>query len=147
MNTALYYLETNPNCLTALFFKDNSKIDKQFKLTVSNINGPQANYLDQGIWVISVTEETQMEVKFSDYTHIETIKPPMTLINLQPVCNAFSPKIKSPPYLKQYSWGFHVTLQAANIHVPTLSPNDFRIWNTFNLSDIKPLYAEKLKET
>ena len=58
LNTVLYYLGTNPMCLTALFLKDNNKIDKQCKLAISNINGPQANYLDQGIWAISVTEET-----------------------------------------------------------------------------------------
>ena len=120
-------------CLTSLFLKGNSKIDKQCKLAVSNINEPQANYLDQDIWAISVTEETQMDVKCSNHTHVKTIKPPMTLINLQPACSAFSPKIKLPAYFKPYSQGFHVTLQAANIHVPTLSPNDFRIWKILKI--------------
>ena len=95
---------------------------------------------------ISVTEETQMEVKCSDQTHVKTITPPMTLLNLQPACSAFSPKIKLPPYFKQYSQGFLVTPQAANIHVLTLSPpHDFRIWKTFNSSDTKPLEVEKLR--
>ena len=31
LNTALFYLETNPMCLTALFLKNNRKIDKQCK--------------------------------------------------------------------------------------------------------------------
>ena len=69
----------------------------------------------------------------------------MILIYLQPACSAFSPKIKLPPYFKQYSQGFHVMLQAVNIHGPTLSLNDFRILKTFNLSGIKPLEVEKLK--
>ena len=109
-------------CLTALFLKDNSKIDKECKLAVSSINGPQSNYLDEGICAISVTEETQMEVKCSDHTHVKTIKLPMTLINLQPACSAFSPKIKLPPYFNQYSQGFLVTLQAANICVQLCPP-------------------------
>ena len=87
-----------------------------------------------------------MEIKCSDHIHITTIKPPMTLINLQSACSAFAPKIKLPPYFKQYSQGFHIKLQAANIHVLTLSPNKFRIWKTFNLTDIKPLEVEKLKK-
>ena len=33
-------------CLTALFLKNNNKINKNCKLAVSNIKGPQANYLD-----------------------------------------------------------------------------------------------------
>ena len=80
-------------CLTALFLKDNSKIDKQCTLDVSNINGSQANHLDQGILAISITEEPQMEVKCSDHTHVKTMKPPMTPINLQTACSAFSSKI------------------------------------------------------
>ena len=43
-------------CLTALFLKDNNKIQNQCTLAVSNIIGPQANYLDQGNWAISKTE-------------------------------------------------------------------------------------------
>ena len=49
-------------CLTALFLKDKNKIQNQCKLAVTNITGPQANYLDQGNWAISVTEPTQMEI-------------------------------------------------------------------------------------
>ena len=43
-------------CLTALFLKDNNKIQIQCRSAVTNITGPQANYLDQGNWAISVTE-------------------------------------------------------------------------------------------
>ena len=49
--------------LTDLFLKDNNKSQDQCKLTVTNITGPQANYLDQGNWAISITEPTQMEIK------------------------------------------------------------------------------------
>ena len=54
LNTALNHIDTNHMCLTALFLKDN-KIQYQYKLAVTNIAGPQANYLDQGNWAISVT--------------------------------------------------------------------------------------------
>ena len=87
-----------------------------------------------------------MEIKCQDHTHVKTIKPPMTLINLQPTCSAFSPQIKLPPYFKQYSKGFHLALQTANIHIPNLSTNDFRIWKTLNLTNIKPFKVENLKK-
>ena len=87
-----------------------------------------------------------MEIKCQEYTHVRTIKPPMTLINLQPANSAFSPQIKLPPYFKQCSRGFHLALQAANIHIPNLSINDFRIWETFNLTNIKPVEVENLKK-
>ena len=133
-------------CLTALFLKDNNKIQNQCKLAVTNITGPQANYLDQGNWAISVTEPKQMEIKCSDHTHIKTLQSPITLINPHPAYCAFSPLIKLPPYFKQYSKGFHVSLRAVNLHLPKFSPSDFRIWNTFNLSKIEPIDIEKLKK-
>ena len=146
LNTALNHIDSNPMCLTALFLKDNNKIQNQCKLAVTNITGPQANYLDQGNWAISVTEPTQMEIKCSDHTHIKTFQPPITLINLQPACSAFSPLIKLPAYFKQYSKHFHVALRAANFYLPKFSPSYFRIWNIFDLSKIKPIDIENLKK-
>ena len=90
-------------CLTALFLKDNNKIQNQCKLAATNITDLQANYFDQGNWAISVIEPTKTEIKCSDHTHIKTLQPPITLIYLQPACSAFSPLIKLPPYFKQYS--------------------------------------------
>ena len=139
LNTALNHIDSNPVCLTAIFLKDNNKIQNQCKLAVTNITGPQASYLDQGNWEISVTEPTQMEIKCSDHTHIKTFQPPITLINLQPACSAFSILIKLLPYFKQCSKAFLVVLRTANLHLPKFSPSDFRIWKTFNLLKIEPI--------
>ena len=97
-------------CLTTIFLKDNNKIQNQCKLAATYITSPQANYSDQGNWAIPVNEHTQMEIKCSDHTHIKTLQPPITLINLQPACSTFSTLIKLPPYFKQYSKGFHAAL-------------------------------------
>ena len=90
-------------CLTELFLKDNNKIQNQCTLAVTSITGPQANYLDQGNWAISITEPTQMEVKCSDHTLIKTLQPPITLINLHPAYSAFSPLITYPHILSSTS--------------------------------------------
>ena len=73
-------------------------------------------------------------------------KTPITFVNLQPACSAFSPGVKLPPYFKQYSKGFHVAFKSANLNVPKYKPTNFRIWNTFSLSNISPIESEKLKE-
>ena len=39
-----------------------------------------------------------------------------------------------------------MALQAANIHIPNVSTNDFRTWKTFNLTNIKPVEVENLKK-
>ena len=142
LNTALNHTHSNP-CVWQPY---SWKIMTKFKTKVINITGPQVHYLDQGNWAISVTVPIQMEIKCSDHTHIKTLQPPITLINLQPACSAFSPVIKLPHYFKQYSKGFHVALRAANLHLPKFCPTDFRIWKTFNLLKIEPNNIENLKK-
>ena len=95
--------------------------------------------------MISGKEHTQMEIKCTDHTLVKTLQPPITLINLQPTCNAFIPQIKLPPYFKQYFKGFHVALQTANFHLTKFTPTNFRIWTPFNLSKITPIEVGNLK--
>ena len=145
LNTALHHIDSNTMYLTAIFLRNNNKITKQSKLAITNITGSQANYLDQCNWVISVKEPTQMEIRSTDHTNFKTLQPPITLINLQPVCSAFSSQIKLPPYFKQYSKGFQVAPQTANLHLPKFTPTNSRIWTLFNLSKITPIEVENLK--
>ena len=112
LNTGLYHIDTNQWCVTALFFKDNDKIVSYCRLALSNITGPQANYLDQGLWAVSVEEPVPMEVKCKDHSYVKTLETPFTLINLQPACSAFYSVIKRPPYFKRFSKGFHVELKS-----------------------------------
>ena len=76
----------------------------------------------------------------------EITKTPITFITLQPACSGFSPKVKLPPYFRQFSKGFHVVFKSAHLNVPKYEPTNFRIWNTFNLSNVSPIYAEKIKK-
>ena len=118
LNSGLYHVDTSQWCVTAMFFKDNDKISNHCRLALYNITGPQAHYLDQGLWAISVVTPTPKEIKCKECSHIKTLQPPFTLINLQPVCSAFSSTIKLSPYFKQYSQGFHVALKSASLHIP-----------------------------
>ena len=61
LNTGLYHIDMSQTCVTALFFKDNNKINNHCRLAFDNITRPQAHYLDQGLWVISV--ETSIPMK------------------------------------------------------------------------------------
>ena len=146
MNTGLYHIDTSQWCVTALFFKDNDKISNHCRLALDNITRPQAIYLDQGLWAISIETPIPMEVKCQDHSHVKTLEPPFTLINMQPACSAFSSDIKLPPYLKQYSSGFHVTLKSANLHVPKFSTSNFRIWGHFNLSNVTKPEIKNLRK-
>ena len=129
-----------------MFLKQDNRINKDCQLTVANITGLQAIYLDQGLWAISIDKPMQMEIRCPKVTQVKSLKPLITLVNLQPACSAFSPGVKLPPYFKQFPKGFHVALKSANLNIPKNKPTNFRIWNTFNLSNISPIESEKLKE-
>ena len=146
LNTALYHTDYSKWCLVAMFLKQDNRINKDCQLTITNITGPQAIYLDQGLWAISVDKPIEIEIRCPKVTQVKSLKPPITLVNLQPVCSAFSPGVKLPPYFKQFSKGFHVALKSANLNIPNYKPTNVRIWNTFNLSNMSPIQSEKLKE-
>ena len=87
-----------------------------------------------------------MEIRCPQVTQVKSLKFPITLIHLQLACSVFSPVKKLPPYFKQFSNGFHVALKSANLNVPKYKPTNFRIWNTFNLSNISTTESEQLKK-
>ena len=125
---------------------DNDKISTYCRVTINNITRPQANYLHQGLWAISVETPIPMEIKCENHRHVKTLQPPITFINLQPVCSAFSSTIKHPPYFKQYSKGFHVALMPANLHIPKFKTSSFRVWMHFGLSNVTKSEIENINK-
>ena len=99
LNTGLYHIDTNQWCVIVMFFKNNDKISTYCRVSIHNITGLQPNYLDQGLWAISVVTNTPMEMMCEDHSHVKTLQPQITFINQQPVCSAFSSTIKLPPIL------------------------------------------------
>ncbi len=80
--SALYNIDYSGLCLAALYLKQNNRIEQNCHLTVSNITGPQATYLDKGTWAISLESVTTMEIRCTEHTHVKTLQPPLTFINL-----------------------------------------------------------------
>ena len=136
LNTALYHIDYSNWSLVAMFLKENNRINQECKLSVTNITG--------GLWAISVEKATQIEIRCPKVTQVKSLKPPIYLINLQPACSAFSPGVKLPPYFKQFSKGFHVALKSAHLNVPKYNPTNFKIWHTFNVSNLSSIESEKL---
>ena len=61
---------------------------------MNNITGPQARYLDQGLWAIAVSEPIEMEIQYQTYKSVKMLQAPMTMVTLEPACSAFSSEIK-----------------------------------------------------
>ena len=140
LNTSLYHVDTSQWCVMMTKLTFIADLPFPISLTPGQLPWP-------GLWAISVEEPVPMEVKCQDHSHIKTLEPPFTLINMQPVCSAFSSAIKLPPYFKQYSSGFHITLKSANLQIPKYTPFSFRVWKHFDLSNITKPEVYKFKKT
>ena len=106
LRSAMYHMHIISWCLTALFLKNYQLVEENCEMSVTNVTGPEVVYLDQGNWAIATTEPDQMEITCTALQQLILINPPVTLVNLQPACSAFSSKFKLPPYFRKFSKDF-----------------------------------------
>ena len=146
LSTGLYNIGNSKWCILSLYLKNNKKIVKNCRVEVNNITGPQARYLNQGLWAIAVSKPIDMEIQCQTHKSVKNLQPPMTMVTLEPACSAFSSEIKLPAYFRQYPNGFDAALRAANLHIPQFNPSSFRIWNHFNISNLTIAVTRKLQK-
>ena len=146
LRSALYHMQSSKLCVISLFLKDEISISENCEMKVINITGPLALYLDQGTWAIATTDTEQMEVTCPLQKHVISIDPPLSIINLQPACSAFSAKFKLPPYFKKFSQGFPLAIKEANLHTPIIQPLDFRAWKSLDVSNLSEVQISSLKK-
>ena len=146
LRSALYHMQTSKWCLIALFLKNDELINTNCEMSVSNVNGPEAIYLDKGNWAIASMEPDQMEISCTTQKQAISLNPPLTLVNLQPACSAFSSKFQLPPYFRKFSQGFAFAIKEANLHTNNLQPTNFRIWHSLNVSNLSDTQLQGLKK-
>ena len=147
LNIGLYHINTSQWCVTALFFKDNNKISNHCKtdLTILSLD-PRPITFTKAYGLSLLKHLYLRKSSGKDHSHIKTLEPPFTLINLQPTCSAFSSVIKFPPYFKQYSSGLHVALKSANLHIPKCTHSSYRVWTHFDLSNVTKPKIKNLRK-
>ena len=146
LRSALYHMQSSKMCLIALFLKNENAISEYCEMKVMNISGPLALYLDDGTWAIATANIEQMEVTCPTQKHVISIVPPLSMINIQPACSAFSAKFKLPPYFKKFFQGFPLAIKEANLHTPTNQPLDFRAWKSLEVSNLTKVQISQLKQ-
>ena len=146
LKNILYHARNSDLCLNSLFLRNDKLIERNCKLSITNFTKPQAIYLDQGHWAISVKDTDQMEISCNSHTHVIAINPPLTFVTLQPACRTFSSDIKLSPCFKQFSKVFDVTIKTVNLPTPNLYPVNFRIWKPFNLTTLSTTDKSNLKK-
>ena len=145
LNTGLFHIDTSPWCITAIFSRTMTKLVTTVDLPYMISLGTRPITLT-GLWGISFETPTTMEIKCKDCSHVQTLQPPFTVINLQPACSAFSSTIKLLPYFKWYSEGFHVALKSGNLYIPKFTPSSFRIWTFFRSIQCNQTWNWKFEE-
>ena len=146
LRSAMYHMHKTSWCLTALFLKNDQLVEENCEISVTNVTGSEVVYLDQGNWPIATTEPDQMEIICTALQHAIPINPPITSVNLQPACSAFSSKFKLPPYFRKLSKGFAHAIKEANLHTNDFIHINFRIWNSLNVSNFSDIQISSLKK-
>ena len=146
IRSALYHMHSSKMCIIALFLKDDTAINENCEMKVINITGPLALYLDQGTWAIATTDTEQMEVTCPLEKYVISIDPPLSMVDLEPACSAFSVKFKLPPYFRKFSQGFPLAMEKANLHTQISQPVDFRVWKSLDVSNLSEVQISNLKE-
>ena len=110
------------------------------------VTNPEAIYLDEGNWAIVTVEPDQMEIKCTAQKHVISLNPPLTLVNLQPACSAFSSKLKLPPYFRNFLKVLQIQLKKLILKLIKLQAINFRIWNFLNVSSLSETQLQGLKK-
>ena len=75
-STGLYNTDNSKWCILSIYLKNNKKIVKNSRVDVNNITGPQARYLDQGLWAIAVSEPQRWRYNAKPINQSKSSSPP-----------------------------------------------------------------------
>ena len=96
MNQALYPIEKLEWCSYALFAQDQNKIRQYCAINTQKWDANRAQSLDGYLWAVSSLKKEKMQVRCLLDTHVVDIKPPLTIIYVGNVCEAYSNNLYIP---------------------------------------------------
>ena len=102
MNQALYPVGKIEWCIYALFTEDQDKIRKYCPINTQKRDANKAQSLGgnlgnfQGIWAISSLKKEKIQIRCLIDTHVEDIKPPLTIVYVGNGCEAYSSNLYIP---------------------------------------------------
>ena len=96
MNQALYPIEKIEWCIYALFERNYTRIGKYCMVDTKMRHANLAESLDGYMWAISPLQEEKVQIRCLTETHIEVVKPPLTMLYVGNGCEAYSTNIFIP---------------------------------------------------
>ena len=96
MNQALYSIKKLEWCSYALFAQGQNKIRQYCTINTQKQDANRAQSLDGYLWAVSTLKKEKMQVRCLLDTHVEDIKPPLTIIYVGNGCEAYSSNLYIP---------------------------------------------------
>ena len=96
MNQALYPIEKLEWCTYTLFAQDQNKIRQYCAINTQKRDANRTQSLDGYLYAVSTLKKEKMQVRCLFDTHVEDIKPPLTIIYVGNGCEAYSSNLYIP---------------------------------------------------
>ena len=96
MNQALYPMGKIEWCIYALFTQDQDKIRKYCAINIQKRDANKAQSLGGYLWAVSSLKKEKIQIRCLIDTHVEDIKPPLTIVYVGDGCEAYSSNLYIP---------------------------------------------------
>ena len=96
MNQALYPMGKIEWCICALFTQDQDKIREYCAINTQKRDANKAQSLGGYLWVVSSLIKEKVQIRCLIDTHVDDIKPPLTIIYVGNGCETYSSNLYIP---------------------------------------------------
>ena len=96
MNQALYPVDKIEWCVYALYKQDTERIGTYCTIVTTYRHANMAQSLDGYLWAVSSLKEEKMRIRCLEDSHLEDIKPPLTIVHIGDGCEGYSSNLFIP---------------------------------------------------
>ena len=96
MNQALYPVDKIEWCIYALYKQDTERIGTYCTIVTTYRHANMAQSLDGYLWAVSSLKEEKMRIRCLEDSHLEDIKPPLTIVHIGDGCEGYSSNLFIP---------------------------------------------------
>ena len=96
MNQALYPVDKIEWCVYALYRQDTERIGTYCTIVTTYRHANMAQSLDGYLWAVSSVKKEKMRIRYLEDSHLEDIKPPLTIVYIGDGCEGYSSNLFIP---------------------------------------------------
>ena len=96
MNQALYPVDKIEWCVYALYKQDTERIGTYCTIVTTYRHANMAQSLDGYLWAVSSLKKEKMRIRCLEDSHLEDIKPPLTIVYIGDGCEGYSSNLFIP---------------------------------------------------